>query len=51
VIVGLGLMPLADATAITFASPLLVVALSAPLLGERVPSTAGSGSRAGSRGS
>ena len=36
VIVGLGLMPLADATAISFASPLLVVALSAPLLGERV---------------
>jgi drug/metabolite transporter (DMT)-like permease len=29
-------MPLADATAISFASPLLVVALSAPLLGERV---------------
>jgi drug/metabolite transporter (DMT)-like permease len=37
VILGLGLMPLADATAISFASPLLVVALSAPLLGERVP--------------
>jgi drug/metabolite transporter (DMT)-like permease len=37
VIVGLGLMPLADATAITFASPLLVAALSAPLLGEKVP--------------
>ncbi len=36
VVVGLGLMPLADATAISFASPLLVVALSAPLLGERV---------------
>ncbi len=37
VVLGLGLMPLADATAISFASPLLVVALSAPLLGERVP--------------
>jgi drug/metabolite transporter (DMT)-like permease len=36
VVLGLGLMPLADATAISFASPLLVVALSAPLLGERV---------------
>jgi drug/metabolite transporter (DMT)-like permease len=36
VIVGVGLMPLADATAISFASPLLVVALSAPLLGERI---------------
>jgi drug/metabolite transporter (DMT)-like permease len=36
VVVGLGLMPLADATAISFASPLLVVALSALLLGERV---------------
>ena len=36
VIVGLGLMPLADATAISFAAPLLVVALSALLLGERV---------------
>jgi len=35
-VVGLGLMPLADATAISFVSPLLVVALSAPLLGERV---------------
>jgi len=37
VIVGVSLMPLADATAISFASPLLVVALSAPLLGERIP--------------
>jgi drug/metabolite transporter (DMT)-like permease len=37
VIVGLGLMPLADATAISFAAPLLVVALSVPLLGEKVP--------------
>jgi drug/metabolite transporter (DMT)-like permease len=37
VIVGVGLMPLADATAISFASPLLVVILSAPLLGERIP--------------
>ena len=35
-VVGLGLMPLADATAISFVSPLLVVAFSAPLLGERV---------------
>ncbi len=30
------LMPLADATAISFVSPLLLVALSVPLLGERV---------------
>lgn len=37
VVLGISLMPLADATAITFATPLLVVALSAPLLGERVP--------------
>jgi drug/metabolite transporter (DMT)-like permease len=36
VIVGVGLMPLADATAVSFASPLLVVALSVPLLGERI---------------
>jgi drug/metabolite transporter (DMT)-like permease len=36
VIVGLTLMPLADLTAIGFASPLLVVALSGALLGERV---------------
>ena len=36
VIVGVSLMPLADATAISFASPLLVVALSVPLLGERI---------------
>ncbi len=36
VILGVSLMPLADATAISFASPLLVVALSVPLLGERV---------------
>lgn len=35
-VLALGLMPLADATAISFVSPLLVVALSAPLLGERV---------------
>jgi drug/metabolite transporter (DMT)-like permease len=34
VITGVGLMPLADFTAIGFASPLLVVALAAPLLGE-----------------
>jgi drug/metabolite transporter (DMT)-like permease len=36
VIIGLSLLPLADATAISFASPLLVVILSAPLLRERV---------------
>lgn len=36
VIVGLTLMPLADFTAISFASPLVVVALSAPLLGEGI---------------
>ena len=35
-VVALSLMPLADATAITFMHPLLVVALSAPLLGERL---------------
>tara|TARA_A100001037_G_scaffold294722_1_gene312865 strand:- start:210 stop:1112 length:903 start_codon:yes stop_codon:yes gene_type:complete len=31
-----GLMPLADAVAITFIAPLLITALSVPLLGERV---------------
>ncbi len=36
VLVGLMLMPLADVTAITFAAPLFVVALSWPILGERV---------------
>jgi drug/metabolite transporter (DMT)-like permease len=36
VIIGLSFLPLADATAISFASPLLVVILSAPLLRERV---------------
>lgn len=36
VIVGLILMPLADFTAIGFVSPLIVVALSAPLLREKV---------------
>jgi len=36
VIVGVSLMPLADATAISFASPLLVVILSMPLLREHV---------------
>ena len=36
VVTGLSLMPLADATAIGFMSPLLVVALSAPLLNEKV---------------
>ncbi len=35
-IAGLGRLPIADATAIAFASPLLVTALSIPLLGERV---------------
>jgi drug/metabolite transporter (DMT)-like permease len=37
VVAGLGLLPLAEVTALTFASPLVVVALSRPLLGERVP--------------
>ncbi|MEO8669097.1 MAG: DMT family transporter [Bauldia sp.] len=36
VLIGLTLMPLADITAITFAAPLFVVALSWPILGERV---------------
>jgi drug/metabolite transporter (DMT)-like permease len=35
VVAGLALLPLAEVTALTFASPLLVVAFSAPLLGER----------------
>jgi drug/metabolite transporter (DMT)-like permease len=35
VVAGLALLPLAEVTALTFASPLLVVALSAPILGER----------------
>ena len=35
VVAGLALLPLAEVTALTFASPLLVVALSAPMLGER----------------
>lgn len=35
-IAGLARLPLADATAIAFASPLLVTALSIPLLGEQV---------------
>ena len=35
VVAGLVFLPLAEVTALTFASPLLVVALSAPLLGER----------------
>lgn len=34
--VALGLLPIADATAINFVSPLLVTALSIPLLGEKV---------------
>ena len=41
VVAGLALLPLAEVTALTFASPLLVVALSAPLLGERTTSTTG----------
>lgn len=36
VVLGLTMMPLADFTAISFAAPLVVVALSAPLLGERI---------------
>jgi drug/metabolite transporter (DMT)-like permease len=36
VVAGLAVMPLADFTAISFASPLLVAALSAPLLGEDI---------------
>jgi drug/metabolite transporter (DMT)-like permease len=40
VLLGLRLMPLADATAITFAAPLFVVALSAPILRERVGTAA-----------
>ncbi|MEO8668071.1 MAG: DMT family transporter [Bauldia sp.] len=36
ILVSLTLMPLADVTAITFAAPLFVVALSSPLLRERV---------------
>ena len=35
-VIGLGLLPLADFTAINFVSPLLVVAFAVPLLGERV---------------
>jgi drug/metabolite transporter (DMT)-like permease len=35
VVAGLAFLPLAEVTALTFASPLLVVALSVPLLGER----------------
>jgi drug/metabolite transporter (DMT)-like permease len=35
VVVGLGLLPLAEVTALTFASPFLVVALAGPLLRER----------------
>jgi drug/metabolite transporter (DMT)-like permease len=40
VLMGLRFLPLADATAITFAAPLFVVALSAPILRERVGTTA-----------
>lgn len=46
-VLGLGLMPLADATAISFVSPLLVVALSVPLLGERVSAQSWIGVAAG----
>lgn len=35
-ITGLAILPIADATAISFVSPLLVTALSIPMLGERV---------------
>lgn len=35
VVAGLALLPLAEVTALTFASPLVVVALSGPMLGER----------------
>jgi drug/metabolite transporter (DMT)-like permease len=35
VVAGLALLPLAEVTALTFASPLVVVALSGPILGER----------------
>jgi drug/metabolite transporter (DMT)-like permease len=35
VVAGLALLPLAEVTALTFASPLVVVALSGPFLGER----------------
>jgi drug/metabolite transporter (DMT)-like permease len=40
VLVGLRFLDLADATAITFAAPLFVVVLSAPILRERVGTTA-----------
>ena len=40
VLLGLRFMSLADATAITFAAPLFVVALSAPILRERVETAA-----------
>ena len=46
-VIALGLMPLADATAITFIYPLLVVALSVPLLGERVSARSWLGVAAG----
>ena len=35
-IYGLGLLPLSDAIAITYAAPLFITALSAPLLGEKI---------------
>jgi drug/metabolite transporter (DMT)-like permease len=40
VLLGLTVMPLADITAITFAAPLFVVALSSPILRERVGTSA-----------
>ena len=49
-VMALGLMPLADATAITFVYPLLVVALSVPLLGERVSARSWLGVAAGFAG-
>ncbi len=36
IVTALSLLPIADVTAITFASPLFIVALAGPLLGERV---------------
>lgn len=35
-VAGLGLLPMAEATAVTFVAPLFVTALAVPLLGERV---------------
>jgi drug/metabolite transporter (DMT)-like permease len=36
IIIAFGLMPLADAVAVSFLAPLMIVALSAPFLGEKV---------------